>query len=354
MKTNRIWTLITIVLLIITVSLYLTDRFTTLKKESGLFAVEDTSAITKIFIADKNNNEVTLVRSTGGGWLVNGKNPAQPAKLNSFLKTLADLEVRSPVPLAARDNVLKRMSVLAKKIEIYQVVPTVDLFNFIRLFPKEKMVKSYYIGDVTQDNLGTFMLMEGADDPYVIHIPGFRGFVSTRYTTNPDEWRDYTVFRSSLVDIASLKIEFPKEPDESYLLDVGEDKSVRISTLEGRPVGMAFDTLRVLNLLTSFGDVRFEARLNNMLEKEFIDSVLATTPSTIIELNERNGSSQRVVMYTKPSFAALYMQDGAALEPFDLDRAYALVNDGQDFVLVQYFVFDKVTRKLSYLLGRNE
>lgn len=351
MKKNRIWTIVTIILLITAATLYFTDRYTTLKKESGHFAVEDTASITRIFIADKNNNEVTLVRSAEGAWLVDGKNPAQTAKVNSFLKTLADLEVRSPVPLAARDNVLKRMSVLAKKIEIYQVVPAIDLFNAVKLFPKERMVKSYYVGDVTQDNLGTFMLMEGADDPYVIHIPGFRGFVSTRYTTNPDEWRDYTVFSSKLGDIASVKLEFPGDPDESYLLDVGEDKSVRISSLDGQPLGMPFDTLRVLNLLTSFSDVRFEALLNNMLEKEFIDSVLSTTPSTIIELSERDGSSQRVVMYTKPSFAALYMQDGAALEPFDLDRAYALVNGGQDFVLIQYFVFDKVTSKLSYLLG---
>ena len=39
------------------------------------------------------------------------------------------------------------------------------------------------------------------------------------------------------------------------------------------------------------------------------------------------------------------------LEPFDLDRAYALVNNGQDFVLIQYFVFDRIMRPLQYLTG---
>jgi hypothetical protein len=68
-------------------------------------------------------------------------------------------------------------------------------------------------------------------------------------------------------------------------------------------------------------------------------------------LTTREGDLNEVKIYYKKGFAALYMEDGAALEPFDLDRAYALVNDGKDFVLIQYFVFDKVTRTLAYLKG---
>jgi len=36
--------------------------------------------------------------------------------------------------------------------------------------------------------------------------------------------------------------------------------------------------------------------------------------------------------------------------PYDLDRFYALVNDGEDFVLAQYFAFDRVLRPRSFFI----
>jgi hypothetical protein len=93
--------------------------------------------------------------------------------------------------------------------------------------------------------------------------------------------------------------------------------------------------------------------LEHLIEKEFIDSVSASTPKTIITLSDRQGNSNRVKIFAKRSFAPLYSEDGAArMEPVDLDRAYALVNEEEDFVLIQYFVFDVVTRKLDFFTGQ--
>jgi hypothetical protein len=254
--------------------------------------------------------------------------------------------VKAPVPLKARNNVIKRMSVLARKIEIYQEVPRINIFG-LKLFPHEKKTKTYYVGDVTQDNEGTYMLMEGAEEPYIVFIPGFRGFVSSRYSTLADDWRDYTVFQEKLADIASIELEFPSDPAESYLLKVSPDQHISIKALQDNREVDNYDTIRVLNFLTSFNDIRFESLLNNLIPKTTIDSVLATQPSTIITLSSRDGSQNIVKIFKKAGFSQYYNQDGAAMEPADLDRAYALVNKGQDFVLIQYFVFDKVLRNLD-------
>jgi hypothetical protein len=104
--------------------------------------------------------------------------------------------------------------------------------------------------------------------------------------------------------------------------------------------------------LTSFEDVRFESLLAQLLKKEFIDSVTASVPKTIITLTDKDGKVNKVIIFTKKGFADTYPENGAALEPMDIDRAYALVNDKEDFVLIQYYVFDKVTRTLGYLTGR--
>jgi hypothetical protein len=352
MRKNRVTIIIALLLLFAAAGLFITNSYTTLRKDASDFSIQDTASVTKIFLADKNNNEILLDRSAGGSWLVDGKYTAQQAKVSSFLKTLADLEVRSPVPLAARNNVITRMAVIAKKIEIYQVTPRINLFNKIRLFPREKLTKTYYVGDVTQDNQGTFMLMEGAEEPYIVHIPGFRGFVSTRYSTEKADWRDYTVFNTPINEIQTVKVEFPFHPLLSYQFEVQDNQNITLRALNSNQVIEAFDTIRVLNFLTGFQDLRFESLLAHLIEKNFIDSVIASTPKTIITLTDRKGNENRVKIFNKKGFSQLYSGDGATIEPFDLDRAYALVNNEEDFVLIQYFVFDRVTRTLDFFTGK--
>lgn len=353
MKKNRVALIITLILLLAAVILVVTHSYTTLKKKVSDFSVSDTTTITKIFLADKNNNEVTLSRSAGGTWMVDGKYMAQQAKIAAFLKTLKDLEVRSPVALAARNNVITRMAAIAKKIEIYQITPRINLFGKIKLFPHEKLTKTYYIGDVTQDNQGTFMLMQGAEEPYIVHLPGFRGFVASRYSTTLSDWRDFTVFNTKLNEILSLKVEFPLQSEESYQFDLPDSKHVELRSLYNNKIMGSYDTNRVLSFLTSFADIRFESLLDPLLKKEYIDSVRTSTPKTIIILTDRSGKVNEVKIFRKKGFAALYNQNGMAMEPLDIDRAYAVVNHGEDFVLIQYYVFDRVTRTLDYLMGKD-
>ena len=348
MKKNRITILITILLIVIAAGLYFTSSYTTLRRGVSEFAIRDTASITKIFLADKNNQEVLLVKDDHGQWILNNKYPAQPMKVQSFLKTLRDIQVRNPVPLAARDNVIKRMSVVAKKVEIYQSVPRINLFDRIRLFYHETNTKTYYVGDVTQDNQGTFMLMEGAEEPFVVNIPGFRGFVASRYSTNTYDWRDYTVFRTPLGDIRSVRVEFPIEQKESYQFDLDEEKHIRLTELSSMQPVTAFDTVRTLNFLTGFQDIRFESLLESLLEKTFIDSVLSSTPKIIITLTDQQGKVFQAKIFNKKGFADITAQSLNKMEPVDLDRGYALVNDGEDFVLIQYYTFDRITRNLSY------
>jgi hypothetical protein len=352
MKKNRVALIIALILLLAAAILFVTSSGSTLRKAVSDFSVKDTASVTKLFLADKSNTEVTLERQSDGTWLVDGKYTAQDAKISSFLKTLADLEVKAPVPIAARNNVITRMSVLAKKIEIYQVKPMIDLFGKVKLFPREKLTKTYYIGDVTQDNLGTYMLMDGADEPYIVYIPGFRGFVSTRFSTLEADWRDYTVYKTPINKIRSVQVEFPLNPGQSYRFDIKDNQNISLKTYPGELTVQPFDTLNALNFLASFQDIRFESLLEHLIEKEFVDSVSASTPKTVITLTDIEGNVNKVKLFNKPSFAPLYSEDGARMEPVDLDRAYALVNNEEDFVLVQYFVFDRVTRPLSFFTGQ--
>ncbi len=81
MRKNRVTLIIALILLLTAAALFITNSSTTLRKNESDFSVQDTASVTKIFLADKNNNEVTLERSAGGTWLVDGKYLAQKEKI---------------------------------------------------------------------------------------------------------------------------------------------------------------------------------------------------------------------------------------------------------------------------------
>ena len=350
MKKNKITFLITIVLIIIAAILITTNSNTTLKKESSDFALLDTSNVTKIFIADKQNNSVTLKKTSSDNWGINNHYKANRKKIEMLLKTMQDIRVRNPVSLAEHNNVISRLAATAKKVEVYQIVNRIDLFGWIQLFPHEKLTKVYYVGGATMDNLGTYMWMKGKekDRAYVVHIPNFRGFVSPRYSSIEDDWRDHTVFNYSVPEIQSIKVEHFENPDWSYKVENINNRDFKLISLFDNKEITDYDTLKLLNFVTAFNNIKFEAVLTNIIEQPKIDSITSSKPAHTITVVNKKGDSTVVKTFYKKGFSEVTGGDGAKLVPVDIDRLYASLNDGRDFVLVQYFVFDKVLRPLIY------
>lgn len=348
MKKNRYYIISAMVLALIAITLILSRSGTTFHKSNSAFAIDDTSNVTKIFMADKNNNTLKLTRTEPGKWIVDDKFPGQRATINMLLTTMLDLEVKEPVAMSARNTIIKQLAVNSVKVEIYQWKYRVNLFDKIRLFPHEKLTKVYYVGGATQSNRGTYMLMEHASEPFITYLPGLRGFVSPRYMPIQKYWRDYNVFRKSFHDIASVKVEFPSDPGLSYIVRNNHDRVLTLISLTDNKEMTSWDTLKVMNFLTSFAKVDFEALVNDM-DKHKKDSILSSPPFHILTLTDTNGVSTTIRTYHKASSPEDTDQKGNSA-PYDLDRLYALVNNGQDFTLIQFLIFDKILRPKTYFL----
>ncbi len=354
MKNNRLAIIIILALVAIAAFLVLSSRSnTTLSNKETGFAVRDTANVTRIFIADLDTADVLLERISGG-WKVNGEFDAQTRKVDLLLETMMKLRVRAPVSVSSHDNVVKRLAGISVKVEVYQMVPRINLFNRIKLFPHEKRTKVYYVGDATKDNMGTFMLMEGARSAYIVYIVGFRGFVASRYSAVLDDWRDHTAFKHRLADIKSVSIEFNEEPEQSFIIETIGRHNYKITRLKDGYELQGFDTLRALNFLTSFSDLRFEALLNNQMPRHRIDSIVNSPFMNRITLTENNGEVVQWTAFEKLLDHDHLEVDDFMLIPVDVDRFYGLSGDGRDFVLMQYYVFDRVLRPLSFFKEGSE
>jgi hypothetical protein len=346
MKRNRTYILITIVLAVIAIVLVLTNSKSTFKRSLSDFAVDDTATITKIFISDKNNNTLLLTRVDSSKWTVGEKYAANKVNVELLLKTLLNVQVREPVAKKAYNTIIRDMAVSAYKVEVYQRVYRIRLFGLVKWFPHEKRTKVFYVGGATPSNVGTYMLMENSSEPYITFLPGLRGFLTPRFTPIEKYWRDYAIFKKDIGQITKVRVEFPANPEYSYEVQNDRNRSVKIISLIDNKELQNFDTLRLFNFLTSFRNINFEAILNDM-DQHRKDSILAATPFHIISLTDTSGVTNTIRTYHKGTFAGAVDMEGNPVM-FDNDRMYALVNNGQDFVIVQFYSFDRITRKKSY------
>lgn len=347
MKKNKTISIIAILLVFVSIALLTQDHYSTLKEGESNFSIRDTASITKIFIADKGVNSV-LIERTDKGWILDNNHMANTKIVSTLLETMRSLRVKSPVSLASRDNVVKRLATIGKKVEIYQEVYRINMFG-VKLFKHEKLTKVFYVGDVTRDNLGTYMLIEDATNPYVVNLPGFRGFVSSRFTPITDDWLSHMVFNKQLSDIKSVELIFTENDSSSFKIDVKDEMgNYKITRLFDDKVLDSYDTLKVLNMMTAFSDLRYESRLNNILLPQRVDSIVNSPSMYELTLVDNSMDTIFVKMFKKDKVPDAINERFDVLLPVDHDRFYGLVNNGEDLVLMQYYVFDKVLHPIEY------
>lgn len=350
MKKNKFTIILAIILIAIAALLIWNNRYlTTLRGDSIDFMVWDTASITKVYLADRFEHESLLERQEKG-WSLNKDYTAHPKSIDQLLYTLYRVRIKMPVSVASHDNIILQMASSSTKVEVYQNIPRINLFNKIKLFYREKCTKVFYVGEATKDSSGTFMIKEGSDQAYIVNIPGFRGYISTRFSANPDDWRDHIIFKESLSDIQSLTVEFGSDPMLGFKIENTGRHQYKLTRIADQQV-IPFDTLKVINLLSSFNDLRFEALMNNGMKKQRFDSIVSSPWKHRITLVNKENDTISMKTFNKKVESVFDVPETEYKD--DLDRMYGLVNHDRDLVLVQYYIFDKVLKDITYYEAGN-
>lgn len=288
------------------------DDKTTLLAAERRFKVENTDEIYKIFIADRKGTQTTLERKDGY-WLYNGKYPARPNAVDNVLDAVRRIEIQYKPPTAAVNNMIKSLATDGIKIEIYNKTG--------------KLLQSYYIGGATADERGTYAIKDGAEQPYVVSIPGWEGNLRFRFNLQGDDWRDKTIFAENAADIQSVTIEYPKNRDQSFRLE-REGNTYRITPFyDVTPViRRPYKEGSVERYLEGFRSLGAEAFEN---ENPARDSIKQLLPFSTITLKTSARAEKKVQLFP------IYTTSN------QVERYYAEVNNG-DFMLVQHLVFGKI------------
>lgn len=323
------------------------------------YHIEDIASVTKLFLADKENNEVTLTREGDSTWIVDGTYAANQPLVDLLLETLHTMRIRQQVNKNAIPNAIKDLAAHSIKVEVYQKVPFINWFGGrLKLFTREKLTTTYYVGRETQDMMASFMFREGDDVPYIIHIPGFRGFLTPRFVTDPLQWRSHTIVDLNVKEIERVELEIPEQEQESFAI-VREGDGFAMEMLQSHQRVDGFDTARVAQMLSSFTWLNFD-EFASIVPNSFADSCVTGMPRAILRITDIHGNTTQLktyIKYNNPDDLKA-MPDPNMYETFDLNRLYAILNHGADSqtdtVLIQYFVFDNILQPASYFLGADK
>lgn len=335
MKRNLLILLAVLILGSVTVYLVVNSGPGSVAKELRDFAFKDTANVSKVFLADKTGKNVTLTRNADGSWTVNAKFPARQDALNTLLTTVYNLSVREPVGAKARENVIKNLVTGSIKCEMYS---------------GDEMVRLFYVGSETPDMLGTYMLLADPEtglnstEPFIMENKGFNGYLTTRFSPDEREWRDKTVFAYYVPDLRSVKVEHIGHPELSFIATQSPQMQYGLQSVTGQP--LPFDTLMVKQFLSYFIRVGF-VEFQNANPKR--DSVTASTPLYAITVKDAAGKKNMVKFWHKEGSGVEGLLDTIpGVAEYDVDNMYATVNDGKDFVMVQYYVFGKLLQTPAY------
>ncbi len=319
------------------------------------YHIEDIDSVTRIFLADKQDNQVLLSRVGDSTWIVDNQYPANQPLIDLLLETLNTMRIRQQVNRNAVPTIIKDLSARAIKVEVYQRVPFINWFHGkLKLFPHEKLTVTYYVGRETQDMLASYMFREGDKVPYIIHIPGFRGFLTPRFVTDPLKWRSHLIVDLDVHQIESIQLQLPSSPEQSFSVRRSGD-GFSFFLYDGTPVP-AFDTARVAQMLSSFSWMNFD-EFAAIVPNTFADSCVSGQPRSILTVTDTAGNTTELKTYIKYSNPDDIgnMPDPEMYETFDLNRLYAILcreDKSQDTVLIQYYTFDNILQPASYFLGQ--
>ncbi|MBS1643746.1 MAG: hypothetical protein JST36_01790 [Bacteroidetes bacterium] len=295
------------------------------------FGVRDTASIGKIFLAANNDPNTILLERKPEGWLLNGKYPVLKSTLDQLLNTIRLQEPLFPVPDNQRNSVIKGLAGAGIKTEIYDV--------------DGRKIRTFYVGGEMGKFAGTAMLMDGSEIPYVVQIPGFEGYLTTRYSTNLNNWRDRLVFDYTPDQIAEIKVEYPLEPLNSF--DLKQQNGNFTVTLDSamdfgqKPLNVS----RAKTFLGLFKKIYNEGYVNGF--NHLNESLKQMPPRGYITITDTKGQKNIVKVYYFPiderskNFGKEVREFS---DNFNPDRYYAVMNGDKDTTTVQVPTFSRIFR----------
>lgn len=305
------------------------------------FLIEHPEMITKIHYASNNKEEgfLTFTKDASQNWWVeNGKNKykVDTSSLKDLLfYVLAKVEVKTPVNDSSLNRVNRDMAISATLVQLYE---------------GNKLIRKFYAGSRTPDDLGTYMYLPGAERPCITHIPGHDGYLSPYFTVNINNWRSPVIFEANASEIRTLEIKWNEAPQNGFSIQKQGDE-LGLSDYSGKEVPASRN--RILSYLDMFSGITRETGdlpgINRSLER---DSILRSTPFFEINAVLTNGEKRGLKLYHRKVSTETYSPEDkiGQLKIYETETYWGVASGSDEIWLMQDAILHKNMKTLQQML----
>lgn len=324
MKKNRIYVFVLLILAGLAVLLYYQrGGSSSIKSKLKAFSVEDTASIDKIVLSDKTGKILTLTKKNKI-WYGADSIKVRRDMMNVLLETIKRVEIKSPVNKPMRQKVMKDISTSSIQVEIYS---------------DGSLERKYFVGGADMTGTGTFMLLEDGEDPFINHIPGFDGYLTVRFNTNLEVWKDREIFRYAPNNINIIQVEYPQSKEMSFNLKIESKDYITLFNNAGDTATTAIDGEFLRQYLIAYSDVQYESQ-GDPRKINFNEILNAQNLIARITVYDKDGKRKTVEIF-KRYFDGLKFLSIPDEQYFDADRCFVRVNN-KTVYNAQYWVFNKL------------
>ena len=337
-----------IVLLLLTLGLllgglyYFTQKYSksSIDISDRQFAIENIDEVNKIFIASRNSEPITIERK-GESWFVNDTLLAKTRTVNSTLDALENMEIAYIPTKKAYKPIMEEIAALGVKVEVYNRA--------------DKLMKSFYIGGTSPDGRATQMIMEGAEQPYMMKIKGVVGSILPRFVKRRDDWRDNFVFSKIFKQVDTLQIVYPRQQKESFVLGrKGKDQwTIRPYFATTPVINQELDHSVVQNYLYEISKTAIEGFKN--AQREQFDETKDQTPFALVYMKYQDGTSDEYKFYPlvdskrEADFRGnLFTQRDKAMERL------RIISKNGDYMLGQFHLMNRIFWGYSFFFNNEQ
>ena len=250
-----------------------------LKVDRNLFTLDAQTVITDVILrTDSATNKLSYVN---GKWRINDKYDLDRSMRDVFFSVLSQMEIKRPIAESQSDSIAQAIRSKGVKVAILNNADTVKWYS---IWGDKNSESSFVMGTNNQ--------------PYLIHIPGYRSYVAGIFEVHESDWRTRRVFSTTYTNLNELKLEYADGNSLTYryknsffeIEEVHADSTQLINSLENL-LFLQTDQYMLPSEMHNYVDANFD--LGN--------------PFVVISTTKLSGATEKVRLYDPKPGMAYYL-----------------------------------------------
>jgi len=242
------------------------------------------------FVPNDPKNAPLYFQKKKNQWYVYNQTDTFPADSNNIYMLLdwamRKLKVQRPVTGESVNNLSRKMALSAVKASF-----TVN----------GKDIHHIYVGGSTQDNMATYMYTPEFENPCIVEIPGFQGYLTPYFNTDIHIWRSLKLVNINPNEVSSLKVVWPNYPKQSFEIRQENDQ-IKLFNFQNKEIEANRSLLAGYLILCSEFSREAGSIAGINKDQNLKDSILSLKPIVSFEYTTEQNDKTRLDIFPHQGF----------------------------------------------------